>query len=551
MTVSNQTSNETYNGNGVTTVWDLPFRFFTNSDIQAYLVDPASQNITPLVQGTDYTLTGAGLPEQFGTAPGKITTTVPVASLKQLYVERVMAIDQLTDIVNQGRFFPEVHEDVFDRLTMLIQQSYTHGSGAIRVALTDPEPPRLPSAVSRANLLMGFDSFGNPVPVSPIGGSSADLALMLLNSSDSTKGSSMLGFLPSGANAIGRTVQSKLREIIHLTDYTTLAAAKTAAGNKTVYDAEGVSYKDVFNVDSAVFTEATDPLWKSANVNRQFGFGTHVGSARIAQGLEFHPEGSGANGPSNSDYGSSVSVIKQDWFNTTKGGEIDGLNITIRQGGRMGGGVQSDCAGTLANIGIVHGTGWAAAHEAQTSTFNAGTAAVQLQVQTAMGILDSVTNTYYGFTTTANVGTLNAAYFANLGSGTFTNFLEYHGAGGVELFKVDASGRITLRQAGDGATPTKTIRALSGSLSILNDAQSTQIMSLSDAGSMTIPGSHDALAVAVRGAAFAGGAAVLVMGNGSEATATAGGSGALPATVAGYFIWNYNNIIAKVPFYAN
>ncbi len=122
MTVSSQTNNETFDGNGVTTVWDLPFRFFDNADIFVYLVDPATQTTTPLLLGVDYTLTGAGLPEQFGTAPGKIITFVPVASLKQLYVERSMAIEQLTDIVNQGRFFPEVHEDVFDRLTMLIQQ---------------------------------------------------------------------------------------------------------------------------------------------------------------------------------------------------------------------------------------------------------------------------------------------------------------------------------------------------------------------------------------------------------------------------------------------
>lgn len=134
MTVSSQTNKETFTGNGVTTVWDLPFRFFDNADIIAYLIDPVTHVTTPLVLGTDYTLTGAGLPEQFGTAPGKITTTIPVANLKQLYVERTMAVEQLTDIVNQGRFFPEVHEDVFDRLTMLIQQ----GSASLERALLRP-----------------------------------------------------------------------------------------------------------------------------------------------------------------------------------------------------------------------------------------------------------------------------------------------------------------------------------------------------------------------------------------------------------------------------
>lgn len=125
MTVSSQTNNETFHGNGVTTVWDLPFRFFSNSDIFAYRVDPITSLTTLLVQGTDYTLTGEGLPEQFGTAPGKIITSVAFPTGKDLYVERVMPVEQLTDIVNQGRFFPEVHEDVFDRLTMFIQQSFS------------------------------------------------------------------------------------------------------------------------------------------------------------------------------------------------------------------------------------------------------------------------------------------------------------------------------------------------------------------------------------------------------------------------------------------
>lgn len=151
MTVSSQTNNETFDGNGVTILWDLPFRFFHDNEIFVYLVDPVAFTTTPLSLGTDYTLTGAGLPEQFGTAPGKITTTVPVATLKQLYVERIMGIDQLTDIVNQGRFFPEVHEDVFDRLTMLIQQL----SGILDRALVVP-PGQIPPSIATILAAEGF-----------------------------------------------------------------------------------------------------------------------------------------------------------------------------------------------------------------------------------------------------------------------------------------------------------------------------------------------------------------------------------------------------------
>ncbi len=193
MTVSSQTNNETFFGNGVTTVWDLPFRFFENADIFAYLINPVTNTTTPLFLGTDYTLTGAGLPEQFGTAPGKITTTTPVVAPRQLYVERILDIEQLTDIVNQGRFFPEVHEDVFDRLTMLIQQLNSDSKGAIRVAIGDPEPARLVSALQRANLLMGFDANGDPTVVAPSSGSATDLSLLLANEVDPAKGAAVIG----------------------------------------------------------------------------------------------------------------------------------------------------------------------------------------------------------------------------------------------------------------------------------------------------------------------------------------------------------------------
>lgn len=185
MTVSSQTSTATFVGNGVATAFPLPFRFFNNSDIRAYFIDSTTGAATAMAIGVDYTLMGAGEPEVDGSSLSLLTTTVPLASMRGLYVERVMPQVQETDIVNQGDFFASTHEDVFDRLTMLIQQSIGEGKGAIRVAIGDPEPARLSPAEQRANLLLGFDSFGNPIAVSPVSGSASDLALLLAGSTGS------------------------------------------------------------------------------------------------------------------------------------------------------------------------------------------------------------------------------------------------------------------------------------------------------------------------------------------------------------------------------
>lgn len=240
MTVSSQTSNETFDGNGVTTVWPLPFRFFDNADIFVSLIDPVSQSSTPLFIGTDYTLTGAGLPEQFGVAPGTITTTTAVATGKSLFVERIMGVEQLVDIINQGRFFPEVHEDVFDRLTMLIQQGLSTVKGALRVPDYEAEPNRLPPSGTRANQLLGFDSNGQPIAVAPVSGSAAALALDLINTTDISKGDAKIGVLKvaAGLTAIPRTQHGVNEETVTLSDFAdipdAIAWAMSAGGRRCI-----------------------------------------------------------------------------------------------------------------------------------------------------------------------------------------------------------------------------------------------------------------------------------------------------------------------------
>lgn len=123
MTVSSSASSAQFAGNGTTTVFPLPFRFFDNGDVTAYLIDDISLSTTPLSIGVNYTLIGAGQPEVDGNPISQLTMLVAPPSGQTLVVERIMEAVQETDIINQARFYPEVHENVFDRLTMLIQQA--------------------------------------------------------------------------------------------------------------------------------------------------------------------------------------------------------------------------------------------------------------------------------------------------------------------------------------------------------------------------------------------------------------------------------------------
>lgn len=217
MTVSTEVDHNEYTGNGVTTIFPYTFRIFQKSDLVVQVVD-LDENITLLVLDTDYTVTGAG-----GYTGGNVILTTALANGYQISISRELPVTQETDLRNQGKFFAEVHEDAFDKLTMLIQQVRSWFSLALRkptfVAnyydaqnnyirnLRDPARPQdattksyvdaqdaanfnrtlrvsepvsaLPSASFRANKMIAFDSAGNPIVVLPPSGSASDVMIEL------------------------------------------------------------------------------------------------------------------------------------------------------------------------------------------------------------------------------------------------------------------------------------------------------------------------------------------------------------------------------------
>lgn len=128
MTVSTEVDHNEYTGNGVTTSFPYTFRVFNKSDLVVQVIDP-DENITVLALDTDYTVTGAG-----GYTGGNVVLMSPLANGWQISISRDLPVTQETDLRNQGKFFAEVHEDAFDKLTMLIQQCFSF----LRLALRKP-----------------------------------------------------------------------------------------------------------------------------------------------------------------------------------------------------------------------------------------------------------------------------------------------------------------------------------------------------------------------------------------------------------------------------
>lgn len=159
MTVSTTGSSAQFFPNGVTTHFPFRFRFFQNTDLKVFWQDLMG-NIELLKLNSDYTVQGAGAEDG-----GAIDTTGTPLPNGSLVVARVMIATQLTSFRNQGEFFAEIHEDAFDRLIMLVQQTIDNQGRGLTVPLIDPIDIslELPSSVTRAHKVLAFDERGQPV----------------------------------------------------------------------------------------------------------------------------------------------------------------------------------------------------------------------------------------------------------------------------------------------------------------------------------------------------------------------------------------------------
>lgn len=133
MTVQTTNSTAVFDGNGVTTDFPITFPFKQNSDIKVYSKD-ASGIVLPVLSG--FTVEGEGSP-----SGGWLRMAAPPALGTKLVAAREMVIRQLIDLRNQGKFFPETHEEAFDILTMLIQQVSEQVARAVKSDITGAENP--------------------------------------------------------------------------------------------------------------------------------------------------------------------------------------------------------------------------------------------------------------------------------------------------------------------------------------------------------------------------------------------------------------------------
>lgn len=159
MTVSNELVSVQVAGNGVQTTFTYPFMIPAQSYARLVLTDEDG-NETDLAL-TSWTLTGVNNP-----AGGTFTYPRPGAggdpapSGSTLTLIRDVPFAQLTNLRNQGAYYPQTVEGALDFIVMQVQQLAAILTRAVRVPPNEPVLPPLLNYILRANKILGFGSAG-------------------------------------------------------------------------------------------------------------------------------------------------------------------------------------------------------------------------------------------------------------------------------------------------------------------------------------------------------------------------------------------------------
>lgn len=162
MTIASAASEITYDGNGVTTVFAIPFVFDTSADLKVIRTDSSGN---PVVLGSGFSVSGGG------GATGSLTMSTAPASGEKLTILDDPERTQTADYTDNDSFPADVHEAALDRNTRLSKRLYQIIQQCLRVSDGDPSRSSgvlLPSVTSRKGKFLFFNATTGAVEVADV-----------------------------------------------------------------------------------------------------------------------------------------------------------------------------------------------------------------------------------------------------------------------------------------------------------------------------------------------------------------------------------------------
>lgn len=231
MTVSSELSQVSYDTDGVTTAFPVPFYFLANDHLRVWLFYEATGAEIDLVLGANFLVSGAGV-----SAGGTVTTLIAYPAGPKLRIERVVPITQETAYQRNDPFPERAHERALDKLTMICQQlaglfglvpgstlralllgrNDVDGQGAYRARGNRIQdlgaPVEMNDAARRQDIVEALADLSTD-------GTGQFVVERLADSGNPTNGANMVGYQLGGAGTVPRTVAARLRDFQTFADY--------------------------------------------------------------------------------------------------------------------------------------------------------------------------------------------------------------------------------------------------------------------------------------------------------------------------------------------
>src|SRR5580658_7933780 len=146
--------------------------------------------------------------------------------------------------------------------------------------------------------------------------------------------------------------------------------------------------------------------------------------------------GSGVNGPATAQTGMTINFAKDNWWTGGKVGEVDGLNILVRQNGP-----HSDSSGILVNVQN-QGRGFLSATEFSSTIVDPVQNVLTYGIDVQEGVLDHLNGDYIGAVYSAEYGALGTGILIQNNPGSSWQYAIQYANNGNLLFSVDGLGNI-------------------------------------------------------------------------------------------------------------
>ncbi|HBM7633460.1 TPA: hypothetical protein LZ311_005631 [Enterobacter asburiae] len=401
MSVPNQTPYIIYNANGLTTVFPFEFYIINSGDIQVTI------NGTVVTSG--YSVTGVG-----NIGGGDVTFITPPTSGSVVMLERVVPTYRLTDYQDNGDLLADTVNKDFDRLWMAIQRSFIYLGLALRrpllggpfnaegyriTGLADPvndsdavtkkylnevslaktlRTPEnitsLPPVALRAGKLIGFDGYGNPIPVLPESGSAADVLLLLAGPDGYTYIPSLQiqqwrdrgdirgwGCMCDGVTVDTVNFQAAIEENKLTGKPCLVPAGTTLTGTLTLYSKTTIRGQGQERTKLKLLSGSVNALLYGANSNSLWGTNSLLGEdGIIVENLSIDADKANSpNGSAIAIYGPRTRIDKVNIINSGK----NGLRTEWADSGFANGGMEGSFSKIVIDKSGEHGWRFAGPHD--------------------------------------------------------------------------------------------------------------------------------------------------------------------------------------------